>query len=419
MNYKNYKATLQAILQRPPNYNRCSDCHNLNPTWCSTTFIVFLCTRCATFHKQILNRGPYASYIKSISLDHWDTTDLNNFEQQICPWDIDRSMFSSSDNSYDLEQLLKNKYIIPVQQQSRSNNVRSHSNNSPGSHREWPILTGRRARDQELRKFAHHIREIQSRSTNFYTTDNICEALSITRGNEFEALQILRYNFQRNQPEEEAKPPSLPARPDQSLKNAVFDGFNTINNPTSFSNNSNNNTNGPKPAIFDGMNDMTANNNMNIQFGQQQQQQQQQINPFQMQPPLQQNYTAMPQIPQQQATQNQLQPQLTQPVTQLDNSNANFIQQPQLINPATQFGMTNVQQPMQQPGLPPNSQLNMGPIYSQHQPQLINSQIPPTQQVIAGQPQFIPQNNNPQFLGQTQLANMQPQYTNQWPYPNQ
>lgn len=439
----NYKSTLKDILQSAPNYNRCSDCHNLNPTWCSTTFNVFLCTRCATLHKQVLNKGSYVSYIKSISLDRWDYRELSDFEKNSCQWDIDRSLFTTSDDNYNIEQLLKNKYILPVQEQSYSRSSRSYDNNSrSGRNREWPILTGRRARNQELQKFASHIREIQNRSTNYYTTDHICEALSITRGNEFDALQILKYNFERN----EQGPPSLPERPDQSVKEAVFDGFNTINTTSDIS--TTNKINAPKPAIFDGMTDMISNNdiivmnnnmmnaNNNIPLGQQQ------TNPFQIQPQLQ-NFApgiglqfndqqqVMSQMPQQ-LTQTQLHPQSAQTAPQYNNGMLTYPQQTQMTNSLNQFGVTNVQHPIQpaiqpvaqpmeqssiQPGLQTGMQLGLQPnisqMYSQQQHHQQQQQSPGQQmpnQQISGQ-QFIPQQNT-QFLGQNQIPG-QPQFATQ------
>ncbi|CCK69963.1 uncharacterized protein KNAG_0D02130 [Huiozyma naganishii CBS 8797] len=248
-----YQIQLANLLHDSRNNNWCSDCHNYNPQWCSTTYNVFICTRCATIHRKVLNREPYSSNIKSITLDRWTNEELHQFingNTQNIPLTINKIMSTSSDDPYDLEQLVKRKYMDPMVRENDSSGERMYSSTI------YPVLTGRMAKDYELSKFSSHIKQIQNKSSTFYSVDNIVEALSLTHGNIFEAMKILRYNKDRDhrsdQPhnhDNDLPPPKLPKRPDNSLRPAVFDGF------------SGGNTTGnaslppqPKPAIFDGLN---------------------------------------------------------------------------------------------------------------------------------------------------------------------
>ena len=232
-----YQGELRRLLNSPTFDNRCSDCRNPNPTWCSTTFHVFLCSRCASLHKQILNRDPYLSNIKSIQRDYWTGEDLDKFIHGTNNV-INTKLYTASDSAHDIEELLKRKYMQPML-----------SNRDYGrQRRNLPVLTNRVARDNEIARYSRQVREIRSIDRKFRNEDNIIEALSLVNGNIDDALDILDYNYnlKRDDRRDNATPPSLPKRPIVTgPRDAVFDGFTTMSDE-------------PKPAVFDGMNPFTS-----------------------------------------------------------------------------------------------------------------------------------------------------------------
>lgn len=260
-----YRTILQDKLRVSPYYNQCSDCHSRNPTWCSMTYYVFLCTRCATLHKQLLNKDPYVSRIKSITLDHWPPDELETFCHDRNPI-INTQLYCSTNNTFDLQDLINRKYIQPMLLNSRKNTI--------GPAR---ISGRRRAQDYELSKFATQIRQIQNQSSTFFTIDNIVEALLVSRGNIALAYDLLQ-DFNNNSSssssgnssnihsrKDNVSPPKLPKRPSNEIKPAIFDGTNIISSQYINNNNNNNNynstsINGPRPAIFDGTVDLTQPN---------------------------------------------------------------------------------------------------------------------------------------------------------------
>ena len=229
-----YQGELRRLLNSPTFDNRCSDCRNPNPTWCSTTFHVFLCSRCASLHKQILNKDPYLSGIKSIQRDYWTGEDLDKFIHGTNNV-INTSLYTTSDSAYDIEELLKRKYMQPM----------LSSRNYGRRRRNLPVLTNRVARDDEIGRYSRQIREIRSIDRKFRNEDNIIEALSLVNGNTDDALDILDYNYSLKR-DDDATPPSLPKRPIVTgPRDAVFDGFSKMGDE-------------PKPAVFDGMNPFTS-----------------------------------------------------------------------------------------------------------------------------------------------------------------
>lgn len=320
-----YQLQLSRFLNSPSHNNQCSDCKISNPTWCSTTFNVFLCSRCATLHSQLLNKDPYYSNIKSIKLDYWTDDDLFNFIHKPNE-QINRKMYTTSDNAYDLEQIIKRKYIDPLMEINR---------NKRNADKRYPMLCNRRARDYELSKYASHIREIQSYDRRFDNRDNIVEALSIARGNIENAIDILRYNNEfgasrhyddhgdyggsrnnsvsnnnRNSNPRYGVAPSLPQRPKNSgPKEAVFDGSNIRSEPKPAIFDGSNIISEPKSAIFDGSNIISnepksavfhgltpdVSNSLQMSHYQQQQQNLLQQQLFQQQPVQEQQFFQTPQ----------------------------------------------------------------------------------------------------------------------------
>lgn len=238
-----YQGILQTRLQGPPYFNQCSDCHSPAPTWCSVNFHVFLCTRCATLHKQYLNNK---SQIKSITLDRWSPQEIESF----CVLDpqLDSHLiysFCQTNNVYDLQNLIINKYA-----KLQPNNQRR--------------LTGnRKATNYELSQFGNEIRLIQNLTQNhFYSIDLIVEALLLSNTNNTNnnnntidgAMNLLK--DYKEQGSNTTKPPQLPNRPNKQIKSAVFDGTNIISHQ-----HSNSSINSPRPAVFDGTVDLTQQQN--------------------------------------------------------------------------------------------------------------------------------------------------------------
>lgn len=250
-----YQLELRRFLNSGENNNRCSDCRATNPTWCSTSYNVFLCTRCATLHKKILNKEPYVSHIKSITRDFWRDDELYDFLHHPNNL-INRNLSTTSDSAYDIEELIQAKYLRPV----LKNDTSSLSGANARFQKKYPLLSNRMARDYELSKYSRHIREIEAR-TKHQNIDKICEALSLTRGNISNAIDILNYNSNfKSHSYREASPPSLPERPTTEPKQAIFHGQETHHEPKPalFDGSTNYVPPQPKPAVFDGTNDLNT-----------------------------------------------------------------------------------------------------------------------------------------------------------------
>jgi stromal membrane-associated protein len=63
---RNSKA-LNELLKAVPENRICFDCGAKEPRWCSLSVGVFICIRCAGFHRK-----HFGSKVKSIDLDNWE-----------------------------------------------------------------------------------------------------------------------------------------------------------------------------------------------------------------------------------------------------------------------------------------------------------------------------------------------------------
>lgn len=266
--------------------------------------------------------------------------------------------------------MVKNKYIKPIVELAHRQEERSHH-----------VYTGRRrARDFELSRYGTQIRQIQNHSTNYYSIDNIVEALLLANGDSRQAYDILMREDDHGNNYHAAgaatatarleNAPQLPTRPSNVIKPAVFDGTNVITSSPYAQGTNVSNLTEPRPAVFDGTMDLSQSGVVNPQF------QQSNVNQYGMmqpgiqqgiqqgiQPMMTQNTAPLPQQP-------MIQPMLTQntaPVPQqpmLTQNTAPVPQQPMMTqNTAPQQYM--FQQNQQTSQQYPYSQTYMMPNYPQ------------------------------------------------------
>jgi stromal membrane-associated protein len=58
---------LEKLLKKEEN-KLCADCRRKGPQWASLNIGVFICIKCAGFHREL---GTHISKVKSINLDKW------------------------------------------------------------------------------------------------------------------------------------------------------------------------------------------------------------------------------------------------------------------------------------------------------------------------------------------------------------
>ncbi|ORY04819.1 Arf GTPase activating protein, partial [Basidiobolus meristosporus CBS 931.73] len=67
-----HEEILKALVKQPGN-STCADCGASGPRWASHNLGVFLCIKCAGFHRRM---GTHISKVKSINLDTWTPEQL-------------------------------------------------------------------------------------------------------------------------------------------------------------------------------------------------------------------------------------------------------------------------------------------------------------------------------------------------------
>lgn len=297
---KSAERELKDLVNSPENGNRCGECGNAFPTWCSVNLGVFLCGRCASVHRKILSLRDDDAYsdVKSLAIDRWSERDLDdlarsggnrhnnelwNPKKQPFPYDGDE------DKSV-VEQFIRDKYINGKFRYSainpddygisgnrrRRNTTRERSRSgtslgvsrSYGSTGDLPRLSNRQARDYELSRYSRELRTLKN--MGFSDIDLSAQALSLAHGDVNRAIDILenhdrgssaasvhgsrgssvansRTASRTNLSAPEINPP-LPRRPanQNAPQPAVFDGTDeSLMMPAATGQL-------PQPAIFDG-----------------------------------------------------------------------------------------------------------------------------------------------------------------------
>lgn len=222
---KTSERDLKDLVNLPENGNRCGECGNVFPTWCSVNLGVFLCGRCASVHRKILSLRDDDAYsdVKSLATDRWSERDLddlarsggNKHNNQL--WNPKKQPFpyDGDEDKSAVEQFIRDKYIngtfrfsainpddygVSGNRRRGSNRERSKSSASLGSRRSYsstsdlPRLGTRQARDYEISRYSSELRTLND--MGYKDIDHNAQALSLAHGNLNRAIDILE-NYNR------------------------------------------------------------------------------------------------------------------------------------------------------------------------------------------------------------------------------
>jgi hypothetical protein len=64
------------LASNPPN-TICADCQESNPEWASMGFGIFICLKCAGFHRSL---GAHLTTVRSLTLDEWTVEQVQVLE---------------------------------------------------------------------------------------------------------------------------------------------------------------------------------------------------------------------------------------------------------------------------------------------------------------------------------------------------
>lgn len=232
---KQVEHSLKDIINSRDNSNKCGECGATFPTWASVNLGLFLCGRCASLHR---NLGEEISIVKSLTLDQWTDSDLDNMasignRKARKFWNPKKEPFPYDDDDKDeIFLFLRNKYVVgkfryqpPTKEdynldsssgsnrrdrfQSRSPSYESRPGSSRSNSGRIPTLSHRDIPEIERLKYRKLEPILQKKG--FSNVDNNYEALSLAKGDIPIAIEILS----RSDDSFESKPP-LPKRPNGS-----------------------------------------------------------------------------------------------------------------------------------------------------------------------------------------------------------
>ncbi|EHN02541.1 Gts1p [Saccharomyces cerevisiae x Saccharomyces kudriavzevii VIN7] len=119
---KHVDRELKDLINSSENANKCGECGNFYPTWCSVNLGVFLCGRCASVHRKVFgSRDDDAfSNVKSLSMDKWTREDIDELvslggnKGNARLWNTKNVPFpfDGDDDKTVVEHYIRDKYIL-------------------------------------------------------------------------------------------------------------------------------------------------------------------------------------------------------------------------------------------------------------------------------------------------------------------
>ena len=177
----NVQESLKDIINSSENRNRCGECQATFPTWCSVNLGIFLCGRCASVHRKLLNNRSDDVYsdLKSVSLDRWTSHDLNEVRRlggnkgnsQFWNPKGEQFPFDGDDDKSQVETFIRDKYISgrfkfePVRPEDFGNAQNRRNNSNSGSRND-------RNRDRSDSDRSHYHSRPSSRTNSREEYDN-------------------------------------------------------------------------------------------------------------------------------------------------------------------------------------------------------------------------------------------------------
>lgn len=292
---------LKDIVSSPENGNKCGECGNPIPTWCSANLGVFLCGRCASVHRKVLGMDPedesgIFSNVKSLTMERWDGEEIdsvvslggNKGNQRRWNPRNEPFPFDGDEDKGAVETFIRNKYVLgkfrydevmPTDFGSlrRSGRNRSYSRRGGGGggdqydedeyddygmprNRSRSRSFGNRSRTSSLygggssshlskydrahQKFGRELRELRDRG--YSNEDDNINALTYSHGDVSGALDYLRRrddSISRGSRRSDTHSPAPPSNGSNTTATTANPPLPT-RKPAQ----------GPKPAIFDGTN---------------------------------------------------------------------------------------------------------------------------------------------------------------------
>ncbi|CAI4882244.1 CLL_collapsed_G0018130.mRNA.1.CDS.1 [Saccharomyces cerevisiae] len=284
---KHVDRELKDLINSSENANKCGECGNFYPTWCSVNLGVFLCGRCASVHRKVFgSRDDDAfSNVKSLSMDRWTREDIDGLvslggnKGNARFWNPKNVPFpfDGDDDKAIVEHYIRDKYILgkfrydeikPEDFGSRMDDFDGESdrfderNRSRSRSRSHSFYKGGHnrsdyggSRDSFQSSGSRYSRQlVELKDMGFRDTNKNLDALSSAHGNINRAIDYLEKSSSSRNSVSAAATTSTPPLPRRRATTsgpqpAIFDGTNVItpdftSNSASFVQ--------AKPAVFDG-----------------------------------------------------------------------------------------------------------------------------------------------------------------------